>query len=72
MNLYNDLVLKFEKPDWSKNPEFGVFDTILELHPEIYHIFKSDIIGNVNISVFGKKDKSEPLKAPLADSTALH
>jgi len=45
MNLYNDLVLKFEKPDWSKNPEFGVIDTILELHPEIYHIFNSDIIG---------------------------
>ena len=56
MNLYNDLVLKFEKPDWSKNPEFGVIDTILELHPEIYHIFKSDIIGNEDITVFGRKD----------------
>ena len=56
MNLYNDLVLKFEKPDWSKNPEFGVIDTILELHPEIYHIFNSDIIGNEDISVFGRKD----------------
>ena len=56
MNLYNDLVLKFEKPDWSKNPEFGVIDTILELHPEIYHIFKYDIVGNEDISVFGRKD----------------
>jgi len=34
----------------------------LKTHPKRY----------VNISVFGKKDKSEPLKAPLADSTALH
>ena len=56
MNLYNDLVLKFEKSDWAKNPEFGVIDTILELHPEIYHIFKSDIIGNEDINNFGRKD----------------
>ena len=56
MKLYNDLVLKFEKSDWSKNPEFGVIDTILEFHPEIYHIFKSDIIGNEDINNFGRKD----------------
>ncbi|MCL4484590.1 MAG: ISNCY family transposase [Bacteroidetes bacterium] len=56
MKLYSDLVLKFEKSDWSKNPEFGVIDTILELHPEIYHIFKSDIIGNEDINNFGRKD----------------
>ena len=56
MKLYDDLVLKFEKSDWSKNPEFGVIDTILELHPEIYHIFKSDIAGNDDISNFGRKD----------------
>ena len=56
MNLYNDLVLKFEKSDWSKNPKFGVIDTILELHPEIYHIFKSNIIGNEDVSILGRKD----------------
>ncbi len=56
MKLYNDLVLKFEKPDWSRNPEFGVIDTILELNPKIYDLFKSDIIVNEDISKFGRKD----------------
>jgi phospholipid/cholesterol/gamma-HCH transport system substrate-binding protein len=34
----------------------------LKTHPKRY----------VSVSVFGKKDKSEPLKAPLADSTSKH
>ena len=56
MKLFNELKLKFEHPNWTKNPEFGVIDTILELHPEIYNIFKFDIIGNEDISIFGRKD----------------
>ena len=56
MKIYNDLVLKFENPDWSKNPEFGVIDTILELHPEIYNLFKLDIVGKEDISKFGRGD----------------
>jgi IS5 family transposase len=56
MKIFNDLVLKFQKPDWSKNPEFGVIDTILELHPEIYHIFKVDITGNDDVNNFGRGD----------------
>ena len=62
MKLYNELVLKFEKSDWSKNPEFGVIDTILELRPDIYHIFKVDIVGNEDISNFGRKDMFQPEK----------
>ena len=56
MKIYNDLVLKFENPDWSKNPEFGVIDTILELHPEIYNLFKLDIVGREDVSKFGRGD----------------
>jgi len=56
MKIYNDLVLKFENPDWSKNPEFGVIDTILEFHPEIYNLFKLDIIGKEDVSKFGRGD----------------
>jgi len=56
MKLYNDWVLKFQKADWSRNPEFGVIDTILELRPDIFHLFKSDIIGNEDINNFGRKD----------------
>ena len=56
MKIFNDLVLKFEKSDWSKNPEFGVIDTILEVHPEIYDIFKFDIAGNDYVNNFGRGD----------------
>ena len=56
MKLFNDLVLKFEKSDWAKNPEFGVIDSILEVHPEIYSIFKFDIAGNDDVNNFGRGD----------------
>jgi len=56
MRLNSEWVLKFQKPDWFRNPEFGVIDTILELRPEIFHLFKSDIIDSECISNFGRKD----------------
>jgi IS5 family transposase len=56
MRLFSEWVLKFQKPDWSRNPEFGVIDTIIELRPDIIQLFKSDIIGNEDISNFGRKD----------------
>jgi transposase, IS5 family len=56
MKMFNDWVLKFEKSDWSRNPEFGVIDTILEQHTEIIQIFKPDIVGNDDINNFGRKD----------------
>lgn len=56
MKLFNELLLKFEKPDWSSNPEFGLIDTLLELYPELYTIVKDDIIGRQSESVFGRKD----------------
>lgn len=56
MKLFNELKLKFEKPDWSKNPEFGLIDTILETHLELYDIVKDDILSGVQKSVFGRKD----------------
>jgi IS5 family transposase len=56
MKMFNEWVLKFEESDWSRNPEFGVIDTILELHPEIIQIFKADVVGNDDINNFGRKD----------------
>lgn len=56
MKLFNELVLKFENPDWSKNPEFGLIDTILELHPELCYILKDDITKGEKVSDFGRKD----------------
>ena len=56
MKLFNDLRLKFEKPDWATNPEFGLLDTILEKYPELYNILKDDIIRDTKDSIFGRKD----------------
>jgi hypothetical protein len=56
MNLFEPLQLKFEKANWSKNPEFGLLDTILEMHPELFVDLKEDIVGYNKISEFGRKD----------------
>ena len=56
MKMFNDLLLKFEKPDWSANPEFCVIDTILESRPDLILMFGSDIIGDEVASSFGRQD----------------
>jgi len=56
MKLFNDLVLKFERPDWSKNPELGLIDTILEKKPELLSLLKDDVMSGCKSSEFGRKD----------------
>jgi IS5 family transposase len=56
MKLFNNFCLKFEKPDWSRNPEFGLIDAILEEHPELYNIVAPDIISGNKNNGFGRAD----------------
>jgi len=56
MKLFNDLMLKFENPDWSRQPIFCVIDTILESNPNIVLMMKDDVIGSEHFSNFGRKD----------------
>lgn len=56
MKIFNELILKFESTDWSKNPEFGLIDTVLELHPELLLLLNDDIIKGEKDSNFGRKD----------------
>lgn len=56
MKLYNVLCLKFEKSDWSSNPEFGLIDTLLETYPQLYRMVSTDIIGPEKASPFGRGD----------------
>ena len=56
MKIFNDLLLKFEKPDWSVNPEFCVIDTMLESRPDLILMLRSDIIGSDRPSTFGRQD----------------
>ncbi len=56
MKLFSDLTIKFEQANWSKNPEFGLMDTILEQRPDLLKIVSKDIIGNNKNSGFGRGD----------------
>ncbi len=48
--------LKFEQPDWLKNPEFGLIDTILNEHPSLIKLAEPDVLKGCKQSDFGRKD----------------
>lgn len=56
MKLFSDLILKFEQPNWAKNPEFGLIDTILLQHPEFLGIISEDVVGDNKNTKFGRGD----------------
>lgn len=56
MKIFNDLVLKFGRSDWSKNPELGLIDTILEKRPELMELLTNDVTVGCRSSEFGRKD----------------
>ena len=54
--IFENWKLKFEQPNWSRNPEFGLLDTILELQPSLVELLTDDIVGGQKQSKFGRKD----------------
>jgi IS5 family transposase len=56
MKLFEDFKIKFERPDWSRNLELGLIDTILEQHPHLINLLEGDITRGQKSSVFGRKD----------------
>ena len=56
MKLYEELKLKFEQPNWSRDPELSLVDTILDEHPELLTILQADITKGTTRSIFGRKD----------------
>jgi len=52
MKIFNDLVLKFGRSDWSKNPELDLIDTILEKRPELMELLTNDITVGCKSSDF--------------------
>ncbi|HUU39740.1 MAG TPA: ISNCY family transposase [Desulfatiglandales bacterium] len=56
MKLFEDFKIKFERPDWSRNLELGLIDTILEQHPHLITLLEGDITRGQKSSVFGRKD----------------
>ena len=56
MKLFESWKLKFTNPDWARNPEFGLIDTILEKNPYLYEIVSGDITSENKDSEFGRGD----------------
>jgi len=56
MKIFESWKLKFEQPNWKRNPEFGLMDTLLEKHPHLYEIAAPDITTGAKDSNFGRDD----------------
>jgi IS5 family transposase len=56
LKLFEPLLLQFEKADWARKPEFALFDTILEQHPELIKIVENDITAGSDARNFGRGD----------------
>ena len=56
MRLFENFKIKFEKPDWARDPELGLIDTILEQHPHLVALLQEDITKGQKTSIFGRKD----------------
>lgn len=56
MRLFEEFTIKFERPDWSRDAELGLMDTILEQHPHLIALLEEDLSIGQKQSVFGRKD----------------
>lgn len=56
MKLFQELTLKFEQPNWARDPELGLIDTILDSNTRFIELLKCDIVEGTKESVFGRKD----------------
>ena len=56
MKLFEDFKLKFEQPNWARDPELGLIDTILEKHTDLYQLLSQDITKGCKDSIFGRGD----------------
>ena len=56
MKLFESWKLKFEHPDWKRNPEFGLIDTLLAKHSHLYEIVSPDITADIKDSNYGRDD----------------
>jgi IS5 family transposase len=56
MSLFTRLQTKYDSMIWAKNPELGLFDTLLEAHPELLDYVKDDIMRGQKSSNFGRGD----------------
>jgi IS5 family transposase len=56
MKLFEPLTLKFEDPNWVRDPELGLIDTILEQRPGLIKMLEEDITQGKEDSALGRQD----------------
>ena len=56
MRLFKIFKMKFDKPDWARNPELGLIDILLEQHPHLVALSQEDFTKGKKSSIFGRKD----------------
>ncbi len=56
MQLFEDFKIRFEQPNWGKDLELGLIDSILEQHPHLISTLGEDISGTSVSNQFGRKD----------------
>ena len=56
MKFFEELKLKFERPNWARDPELSLVGSILDDHPELLMILQDDISRGTSNSIFGRKD----------------
>lgn len=56
MSLFTRLQKRNDSIIWARNPELGLFDTLLEEHPELLEAVKDDIMRGQKSSNFGRGD----------------
>jgi len=56
MKMLSELRLKFSHPQWHLDPELAIFDTVLELHPELLDFVKDEVLAVGKNNGFGRQD----------------
>ena len=56
MQIFEDFTIRFEEPNWSRDLELGLVDSILEKHPSIVISLGSDIYISDSNGIQGRND----------------
>jgi IS5 family transposase len=56
MKVLTDLQLKFSQPQWLLDPELAIFDTVLQLHPELLDLVKDEVLAVGKQNGLGRQD----------------
>jgi IS5 family transposase len=56
MRVFSELQLKLSQPQWHLDPELAIFDTVLELHPELLDVVQDEVLAVGKHNGLGRQD----------------